>query len=114
MERIDRSPRPRAQQPYSAVTDRHVTDYFDSCAVSPYRGLSESGIQTYHHHRTLENYLDAFHAGGLRLTKLTDVLTRADSRRLDAYLPVRRPLPRYMLLAFSKPSSRHIGHQKHG
>jgi len=89
--------------PYSAVTDRHVTDYFDSGAVSSYRGLWESGIQTYHHHRTLENYLDAFHAGGLRLTKLTDVLTRADSHRPDAYLPPGGRFPYYMLLAFSKP-----------
>jgi 2-polyprenyl-3-methyl-5-hydroxy-6-metoxy-1,4-benzoquinol methylase len=56
--------------PYSAVTDRHVTDYFDSGAVSRYRGLWEAGIRAYYHHRTLEDYLDAFHAGGLRLAKL--------------------------------------------
>jgi SAM-dependent methyltransferase len=89
--------------PYSAVTDRHVTDYFDSGAVSRYRGLWESGIQTYYHHRTLENYLDAFHDGGLRLTKLTDVSTRADAHRPDAYLPPGGRFPRYMLLAFVKP-----------
>jgi hypothetical protein len=51
--------------------DRLVTDYFDSRAVSRYRGLWESGIQTYHHHRTLENYLDSSHAGGLRLKRVT-------------------------------------------
>jgi hypothetical protein len=34
-------------------------DYFDSGAVSRYRGLWEAGIQTYYHHRTLGNYLDA-------------------------------------------------------
>jgi SAM-dependent methyltransferase len=89
--------------PYSAVTDRHVTDYFDSGAVSPYRGLWESGIQVYYHHRTLEKYLDAFHAGGLRLSKLTDVLARADAHRPDAYLPPGGRFPRFMLLAFSKP-----------
>jgi SAM-dependent methyltransferase len=89
--------------PYSAVTDRHVTDYFDSGAVSPYRGLWESGIQTYYHHRTLENYLDAFYAGGLRLTKLTDVQARADAHRPDAYLPPGGRFPRFMLLAFRKP-----------
>ena len=59
--------------PYSAVIDRHVTDYFDSGAVSPYRGLWEVGIKTYYHHRILENYLDAFQADGLQLTKLADI-----------------------------------------
>jgi SAM-dependent methyltransferase len=89
--------------PYSAVTDRHVTDYFDSGAVSPYRGLLESGIQAYCHHRTLENYLDAFHAAGLRLAKLIDVPALADAHRPDAYLPSGGRFPRFMLLAFSKP-----------
>ena len=88
--------------PYSAVTDLHVTDYFDSGAVSRYRGLWEAGIEVYHHHRTLENYLDAFHAGGLRLTKLTDVVARADAHRPEAYLPPGGRFPRFMLLAFSK------------
>ena len=37
--------------------------------------------QTYYHHGTLENYLDAFQAGGLHLTELTDVLARADAHR---------------------------------
>lgn len=30
----------------------------------PLRGLWESGTEVYHHHRTPENYLDAFQAGG--------------------------------------------------
>ena len=88
--------------PYSAVTDRHVTDYFDSGTVSPYRGLWEMGIRAYYHHRTLENYLDAFHAGGLRLTKLADVPALADVHRPDAYLPPGGRFPRFMLLAFTK------------
>jgi SAM-dependent methyltransferase len=88
--------------PYSAVTDRHVTDYFDSGAVSRYRGLWEMGIRAYYHHRTLENYLDAFHAGGLRLTKLADVPALADVHRPDAYLPPGGRFPRFMLLAFTK------------
>jgi SAM-dependent methyltransferase len=67
-----------------------------------YRGLWEAGIEVYHHHRTLENYLDAFHAGGLRLTKLTDVVARADAHRPEAYLPPGGRFPRFMLLAFSK------------
>ena len=61
---------------------RHVTDYFDSGAVSRYRGLWESGIRAYYHHRTLENYLDAFHSAGLRLAKLADVPAPGTARSL--------------------------------
>ena len=89
--------------PYSAVADRHVTDYFDSDAVSRYRGLWEMGIRAYYHHRTLENYLDAFHAGGLRLAKLADVPALADAHKPDAWLPPNSRFPRFMLLAFTKP-----------
>ncbi len=89
--------------PYSAVIDRHISDYFDSGAVSPYRGLWEAGIKTYYHHRTLENYLDAFLTTGLRLAKLTDIPARADTHRPDAYLPTGARFPRFMLLAFTKP-----------
>jgi len=79
--------------PYSAVVDRHVADYFDSGAVSPYRGLWEAGIKAYYHHRTLEDYLDAFQAGGLRLIKLADIAALAGSHKPDAYLPPGGPLP---------------------
>lgn len=89
--------------PYSAVIDRHVTDYFHSGAVSPYRGLWEAGIKTRYHHQTLENYLDAFLATGLQLAKLTDIPTRADAHRPDACLPAGARFPRFMLLAFTKP-----------
>jgi 2-polyprenyl-3-methyl-5-hydroxy-6-metoxy-1,4-benzoquinol methylase len=89
--------------PYSAVIDRHVTDYFDSGAVSRYRGLWEAGIKAHYHHRTLENYLDAFLTAGLRLAKLTDIPARADAHRPDAYLPAGAHFPRFMLLAFTKP-----------
>jgi hypothetical protein len=89
--------------PYSAVIDRHVTDYFDSGAISRYRGLWEAGVKSYYHHRTLENYLDAFLAAGLRLAKLTDIAALADAHRPDAYLPAGGRFPRFMLLAFTKP-----------
>jgi SAM-dependent methyltransferase len=89
--------------PYSAVTDGHVTDYFDSGAVSRYRGLWEMGIRACYRHRTLENYLDAFHAGGLRLAKLADVPALADVHGPDAYLPPGGRFPRFMLLAFTRP-----------
>jgi len=91
--------------PYSAVVDRHVADYFNSGAASPYRGLWEAGIKTYHYHRTLEDYLDAFLAQDLRLTKLADIAARADSHRPDACLPDGARFPRFMLLAFSKPGT---------
>jgi SAM-dependent methyltransferase len=89
--------------PYSAVIDRHVTDYFDSGAVSRYRGPWEAGIKAHYHHRTLENHLDAFLTAGLRLAKLTDIPARADAHRPDAYLPAGAHFPRFMLLAFTKP-----------
>lgn len=89
--------------PYSAVIDRHVTDYFDSGVTSPYRGLWEAGIKTRYHHRTLENYLDAFFAADLRLAKLADVPALADAHRPDAYLPTGGRFPRFMLLAFTRP-----------
>ena len=88
--------------PHSAVIDRHVADYFDSGAVSPYRGLWEAGIKAYYHHRTLEDYLDAFQAGGLRLIKLADIAALAGSHKPDAYLPTGGRFPRFMLLAFRK------------
>lgn len=89
--------------PYSAVVDKHVTDYFDSGAASRYRGLWEIGIRASYRHRTLENYLDAFHAGGLRLAKLADIPALADTHGPGAYLPPGGRFPRFMLLAFSKP-----------
>jgi 2-polyprenyl-3-methyl-5-hydroxy-6-metoxy-1,4-benzoquinol methylase len=89
--------------PYSSVVDRHVTDYFDSGAVSRYRGLWEIGVRAYYHHRTLEDYLDAFHAGGLSLAKLVDVPAMAGTHHPDAYLPPGGRFPRFMLLAFRKP-----------
>jgi 2-polyprenyl-3-methyl-5-hydroxy-6-metoxy-1,4-benzoquinol methylase len=89
--------------PYGAVIGRHVTDYFDSGNVSRYRGLWENGIKAYYHHRTLEDYLDAFLATGLQLTKLADVEALADAHRPDAFLPEGARFPRFMLLAFGKP-----------
>jgi 2-polyprenyl-3-methyl-5-hydroxy-6-metoxy-1,4-benzoquinol methylase len=89
--------------PYGAVVDRKVTDYFDSGAASLYRGLSEAGINARYYHRTLEEYLDAFLSAGLRLAKLADITTRADSHRPDAYLPAGGAFPRFMILAFTKP-----------
>ncbi|WP_329163977.1 class I SAM-dependent methyltransferase [Streptomyces sp. NBC_01717] len=88
--------------PYGAVIRQHVTDYFDSGAVSPYRSMWTEGIKTYHHHRTLEDYLDAFLATGLRLTKLTDIPALADAQGAGSLLPDGVRFPRFMLLTFVK------------
>ncbi len=88
--------------PYGAVIRQHVADYFDSGAVTPYRGLWAAGIRVYHHHRTLEEYLDAFLNAGLRLTKLADLPAVTSVHGPDTILPPGCRFPRFMLLAFAK------------
>jgi 2-polyprenyl-3-methyl-5-hydroxy-6-metoxy-1,4-benzoquinol methylase len=89
--------------PYGGVIRKHVADYFDSGAVSPYRSLWAAGIKTYYHHQTLEDYLDAFLMAGLRLAKLADVPARASVHGPETILPAGARFPRFMLLAFRKP-----------
>lgn len=89
--------------PYGAVIRKHVASYFDSGATSPYLGLWQAGIKTYYHHRTLEEYLDAFLETGLCLTKLVDVPDRAFEHEPATILPTGYLFPRFMLLAFRKP-----------
>ncbi len=88
--------------PYGAVIRNHVTDYFGSGAVTPYRGLWASGIKVYHYHRTLEEYLDAFLGTELHLTKLADVPALSDVHGPGALLPQGYRFPRFMLLGFTK------------
>src|SRR5215813_13385853 len=89
--------------PYGAVIRGNVADYFDSGAVSPYQGLWARGIKTYLQHRTLEEYLDAFIAAGLRLTKLADSREQCFLPRPESILPEGYRFPRFLLLAFAKP-----------
>lgn len=89
--------------PYGAVICGHVADYFDSDAVSPYCGLWALGIKTYHHHRTLEKYMDAFLTTGLRLTKLSDLSGFTSVHETATILPEGYRFPRFMLLSFVKP-----------
>jgi 2-polyprenyl-3-methyl-5-hydroxy-6-metoxy-1,4-benzoquinol methylase len=91
--------------PYGAVIRKHVADYFDSDAISPYGGLWAAGIKTYHHHRTLEQYLDAFLGAGLHLAKLVDLPLPAlvSVHGPETILPEGYRFPRFMLLAFTKP-----------
>jgi 2-polyprenyl-3-methyl-5-hydroxy-6-metoxy-1,4-benzoquinol methylase len=81
--------------PYSFLVrgEGHVTDYFASGARGVYGGLSaQLGAPVRYYHRTLEEYLDAFLAAGLRLGKLADVPSGS-----------RGGIPSYMVLAFDKP-----------
>lgn len=95
--------------PYGAVVRAHVTDYFDSGVKSPYQGLWAAGIKTYHYHRTMEEYLDAFLGTGLQLTKLVDLSGVMSPTGPDMILPEGYRFPRFMLLAFAKPSSTYPG-----
>ena len=88
--------------PYGSVVRGNVPDYFDSGATSPYRGLWAAGIKTCLHHRTLEDYLDAFIAAGLRLTKLADSRDHCFDPQPESILPDGFRFPRFLLLAFTK------------
>lgn len=88
--------------PYYAYLSRHVTDYFDSGHVSPYRGLWASGVEVYHYHRTMEDYLDAFLSAGLRLVKLADLIGLADKHPEHSMVPEGDRFPRFTLLGFEK------------
>jgi SAM-dependent methyltransferase len=88
--------------PYGAVIRRHVADYFESGAVRPYPGLWSAGIRTYYHHRTLQDYLDAFLGSGLSLTKLADIPAMASVSEPKTILPAGGRFPRFMLLAFTR------------
>jgi 2-polyprenyl-3-methyl-5-hydroxy-6-metoxy-1,4-benzoquinol methylase len=89
--------------PYGAVIRQHVADYFDSGAVSPYRALWATGIKVFYYHRTLQDYLDAFLAAGLRLAKLADVAAHCSVHGPPTILPEGASFPQHMLLAFTKP-----------
>ena len=89
--------------PYGAVIRQHVADYFDSGAVSPYRALWATGIKVFYRHRTLQDYLDAFLAACLRLTKLADVAAHCSLHGPPTILPEGAIFPRHMLLAFTRP-----------
>lgn len=89
--------------PYGAVIRGHVADYFNSGAMSPYRGLWQAGIKTYHYHRTLQQYLDSFLEEGLELIRLIDVEGILSTHENTPVLPEGYAFPRFMLLAFRRP-----------
>lgn len=87
--------------PYSSIVRDHVKDYFASGTIGVYGGMTRQlGGAVHYFHRTLEDYLDAFLATGLRLIKLADV----DSAHVQwPYLPEGYTFPVFMILAFVKP-----------
>ena len=66
--------------------------------------MASAGIEVSFYHRTLGEYLDAFLAAGLQLTKLLDVdhPEIAAVRGTDGPSPEGDELPRFMILAFAK------------
>jgi 2-polyprenyl-3-methyl-5-hydroxy-6-metoxy-1,4-benzoquinol methylase len=85
--------------PYSSVVREHIGDYFASGTLGTYFGMWERGIKARYYHRTLEDYLDAFFAAGLTLTKLVDV---PDQTNREWLLPPSARFPLFMILAFRK------------
>lgn len=91
--------------PYAYVVRKRIaSSYFVSGTTHPC-GLSAAGIDVSFYHRTLGEYLDAFVAAGLHLTKLLDIdhPDIATVRATDGSLPEGEELPRFMILAFAKP-----------
>jgi 2-polyprenyl-3-methyl-5-hydroxy-6-metoxy-1,4-benzoquinol methylase len=90
--------------PYAYVVRKRIaSSYFASGTTHPC-GLSAAGIEVSFHHRTLAEYLDAFLAASLQLTKLLDV-NHPDIAAVcgtDRPLPEGDELPRFMILAFAK------------
>ncbi|MEZ4680640.1 MAG: methyltransferase domain-containing protein [Caldilineaceae bacterium] len=70
--------------PYSAVFRQKVDNYFDSTKATLY-GMARQGIAVYYYHRTMEEYMTAFHANDLLLRRLLDVhFTEEDVKQFFA------------------------------
>jgi SAM-dependent methyltransferase len=91
--------------PYDYVMRKgHGSAYFTTGGAHPC-GLSSVGVPVFFYHRTLPQYLDAFLDAGLCLTKIVDVdhPAMAARRASGEEIPLGEQLPRFMVLAFSKP-----------
>jgi len=86
--------------PYSFVLKNFVTDYFASGAF-PYLGMAELGVKVHFYQRTLEQYLDASFAAGLRLEKLVD-FEGSFKRRKETLIPEGYRFPAFTILSFVK------------
>ncbi len=91
--------------PYSLVVRNHVTDYFAASGqMFPYRGMTEEGVAVHFWHRTMEEYLSACSAAGLRLQQYVDVPTPEGSfkRRSDTLIPEGYHFPFFTILSLVK------------
>lgn len=91
--------------PYSLVVRGHLTNYFDSDKVFPYRGMAAEGVKVHFYQRTLGEYLDAFLSAGFQLHRLIDIPTPEGTfkRQPGILIPVGYHFPFFMILSFSKP-----------
>jgi 2-polyprenyl-3-methyl-5-hydroxy-6-metoxy-1,4-benzoquinol methylase len=89
--------------PYAYVLRKGLAaDYFASNKPLP-SGLAATGINVAFYHRTLGEYLDAFFAAGLRLTKLEDVdYPWVAAERAAGHAPRGEELPHFLVLRFTK------------
>jgi SAM-dependent methyltransferase len=91
--------------PYDYVVRKgQGSAYFTTGGAVPC-GLVSVGVPVSFYHHTLPEYLDAFLDAGLHLTKIVDVdhPNVAAQRARGETLPPGEQLPRFMVMAFSKP-----------
>ncbi len=91
--------------PYAYVVRRRISAAYFASGTTHSSGLGSAGINVSFYHRTLSEYLDAFLAAGLQLTKLLDIdhPEIAADRAAGRPVPEGEDLPRFMLLALRKP-----------
>jgi 2-polyprenyl-3-methyl-5-hydroxy-6-metoxy-1,4-benzoquinol methylase len=91
--------------PYSYLVRGSVTNYFDSGQAFLYGGMAQEGVKVHFYQRTLQEYLDAAFAAGLRLQRLIDLPMHEGmfKRRATTWLPEGHHFPFFMLLSFVKP-----------
>ena len=58
--------------PYSAVLREKADTYFDSGTSRIYKGLATAGVEVYHYHRTMGEYIKAFSDCGFLLRTLLE------------------------------------------
>jgi SAM-dependent methyltransferase len=91
--------------PYDYVMRRgRGSAYFETGMAHPC-GLSSVGVPVFFYHRTLPQYLDAFLDAGLHLKKIVDIdhPSMTARRASGEEIALGEQLPRFMVLAFTKP-----------
>ena len=94
--------------PYSALIREKVADYFDSGRAALYN-MAKDGVEVYYYHRTLQEYLEAFHSSGFVLRGYRDVQlshaifeTLPDRYRQLPYSDMYDKFPFFLILEFVK------------